>query len=134
LLFFLEFLLLLLVASLNLPSLSFPFSTEKLAEANKRAETLSRNLEKSETARKKAELAASEARAEADDAKAKAASVEELQQRLKDAESALHEQKSAQVAREQGIIKRLNSQSRRTLSNIACPFFFVCTSCFLVFD
>ncbi|KAK1669683.1 hypothetical protein QYE76_057842 [Lolium multiflorum] len=89
---------------------------EKLAEANERAETLSRNLEKSETARKKAELAASEARAEADDAKAKAASVEELQQRLKDAESALHEQKSAQVAREQGIIKRLNSQSRRTLT------------------
>ncbi|KAK1670835.1 hypothetical protein QYE76_058994 [Lolium multiflorum] len=89
---------------------------EKLAEANQRAEILSRNLEKSETARKKAELAASEARAEADDAKAKAASVEELQQRLKDAESALHEQKSAQVAREQGIIKRLNSQSRRTLT------------------
>ncbi|KAK1669713.1 hypothetical protein QYE76_057872 [Lolium multiflorum] len=89
---------------------------EKLAEANKRAETLARKLEQSETARKKAELAASEARAEADDAKAKAASVEELQQRLKDAESALHEQKSAQVAREQGIIKRLKSQSRRTLT------------------
>ncbi|KAK1632330.1 hypothetical protein QYE76_006645 [Lolium multiflorum] len=85
---------------------------EKLAEANKRAETLARKLEESETARKKAEFAASEARAEADDAKAKAASVEELQQRLKDAESALHEQKAAQAAREQGIIKRLKSQSR----------------------
>ncbi|KAK1697613.1 hypothetical protein QYE76_014310 [Lolium multiflorum] len=89
---------------------------EKLAEANERAETLARKLEQSEAARKKAELAASEARAEADDAKAKAASVEELQQRLKDAESALHEQKSAQAAREQGIIKRLKSQSRRTLT------------------
>ncbi|KAK1670195.1 hypothetical protein QYE76_058354 [Lolium multiflorum] len=89
---------------------------EKLAEANKRAETLAQKLEQSETARKKAELAASEARAEADDAKAKAASVEELQQRLKDAEYALHEQKSAQAAREQGIIKRLKSQSRRTLT------------------
>ncbi|KAK1666835.1 hypothetical protein QYE76_054994 [Lolium multiflorum] len=85
---------------------------EKLAEANERAETLAQKLEQSEAARKKAELAASEARAEADDAKAKAASVEELQQKLKDAESALHEQKSAQAAREQGIIKRLKSQSR----------------------
>jgi cytochrome c biogenesis protein ResB len=103
----------------------FHISTEKLAEANKRAETLARKLEQSETARKKAELAASEARAEADDAKAKAASVEELQQRLKDAESALHEQKSAQAAREQGIIKRLKSQSRRTLSNILNFFYFV---------
>ncbi|KAK1598493.1 hypothetical protein QYE76_048261 [Lolium multiflorum] len=89
---------------------------EKLAEANKRAEALAQKLEQSETARKKAELAASEARAEADDAKAKAASVEELQQRLKDAESALHEQKSAHAAREQGIIKRLKTQSRRTLT------------------
>ncbi|KAK1678499.1 hypothetical protein QYE76_039347 [Lolium multiflorum] len=89
---------------------------EKLAEANQRAETLARKLEQSETARKKAELAASEARAEADDAKAKAASVEELQQRLKDAESALHEQKTAQAAREQGVIKRLKSQCRRTLT------------------
>ncbi|KAK1610136.1 hypothetical protein QYE76_033809 [Lolium multiflorum] len=47
---------------------------------------------------------------------AKAASVEELQKRLKDAESALDEQKAAQAAREQGILKRLKSQSRRTLT------------------
>ncbi|KAK1619209.1 hypothetical protein QYE76_024726 [Lolium multiflorum] len=85
---------------------------EKLAEANKRADALAHKLEHSEAAREKAELAASEARAEADDAKAKAASVEELQKRLKDAESALDEQKAAQAAREQGIIKRLKSQSR----------------------
>ncbi|KAK1653655.1 hypothetical protein QYE76_071460 [Lolium multiflorum] len=84
---------------------------EKLAEANKRVDALAHKLEHSEAAREKAELAASEARAEADDAKAKAASVEELQKRLKDAESALDEQKAAQAAREQGIIKRLNQQT-----------------------
>nr|XP_051196940.1 uncharacterized protein LOC127310298 [Lolium perenne] len=89
-----------------------PSSAQKLAEANKRADTLAHQLEHSEAAREKAELAASEAKAEADDAKAKAASVEELQKRLKDAESALDEQKTAQAAREQGIIKRLKSQSR----------------------
>ncbi|KAK1678750.1 hypothetical protein QYE76_039598 [Lolium multiflorum] len=89
---------------------------EKLAEANKRADALAHKLEQSEAARKKAELVASEAKAEADDAKAKAASVEELQKRLKDVESALEEQKAAQAAREQGILKRLKSQSRRTLT------------------
>ncbi|KAK1601648.1 hypothetical protein QYE76_018814 [Lolium multiflorum] len=85
---------------------------EKLAEANKRADALAHKLEQSEAAREKAELVASEAKAEANDAKAKAASVEELQKRLKDAESALDEQKAAQAAREQGILKRLKSQSR----------------------
>ncbi|KAK1652979.1 hypothetical protein QYE76_070784 [Lolium multiflorum] len=89
---------------------------EKLAEANKRADALAHKLEQSEAAREKAELVASEAKAEANDAKAKAASVEELQKRLKDAESALDEQKAAQAAREQGILKRLKSQSRRTLT------------------
>ncbi|KAK1605088.1 hypothetical protein QYE76_028761 [Lolium multiflorum] len=87
---------------------------EKLAEANKRADALAQKLEQSEAARKKAELVASEAKAEADEAKAKAASVEELQKRLEDAESALNEHKAAQAAREQGILKRLKSQSRRT--------------------
>ncbi|KAK1662756.1 hypothetical protein QYE76_050915 [Lolium multiflorum] len=89
---------------------------EKLAEANKRADTLAHKLEQSEAARKEAELVASKAKAEADDAKAKAASIEELQKRLKDAESALDEQKAAQAAREEGILKRLKSQSRRTLT------------------
>ncbi|KAK1631771.1 hypothetical protein QYE76_006086 [Lolium multiflorum] len=87
---------------------------EKLAEANKRADALAQKLEQSEAARKKAELVASEAKAEADEAKAKAASVEELQKKLEDAESALTEHIAAQAAREQGILKRLKSQSRRT--------------------
>ncbi|KAK1692636.1 hypothetical protein QYE76_009333 [Lolium multiflorum] len=89
---------------------------EKLAEANKRADALAQKLEQSEAARKKAELVASEAKAEADEAKAKAASVEDLQKRLEDAETALNEHKAAQAAREQGILKRLKSQSRRTQS------------------
>ncbi|KAK1620932.1 hypothetical protein QYE76_026449 [Lolium multiflorum] len=86
---------------------------EKLAEANKRADALAQKLEQSEAARKKAELVASEAKAEADEAKAKIASVEELQKRLEDAEAALNEHKAAQAAREKGILKRVNSQSRR---------------------
>ncbi|KAK1664748.1 hypothetical protein QYE76_052907 [Lolium multiflorum] len=87
---------------------------EKLAEANNRADALIQKLEQSEAARKKAELVASEAKAEADEAKAKVASVEELQKRLEDAESALNEHKTAQAAREEGILKRLKSQIRRT--------------------
>ncbi|KAK1590946.1 hypothetical protein QYE76_016983 [Lolium multiflorum] len=87
---------------------------EKLAEANNRADALVQKLEQSEAARKKAELVASEAKAEADEAKAKVASVEELQKRLEDAESALNEHKTAQAAREEGILKRLKSQIRRT--------------------
>nr|XP_051221549.1 uncharacterized protein LOC127339774 [Lolium perenne] len=88
---------------------------EKLAEANKLADTLVQKLERSETARKKAELDASEAKAEADEAKAKAASVEELQKKLEDAEAALNEHKAAQATREKGILKRLNTQNRRFL-------------------
>ncbi|XP_071677004.1 uncharacterized protein [Lolium perenne] len=70
---------------------------EKLAEANKLADTLAKKLEQSEAARKKAELVASEAKAEANEAKAKAASVEELQKRLEDTETALNEHKAAQA-------------------------------------
>ncbi|KAK1615744.1 hypothetical protein QYE76_021261 [Lolium multiflorum] len=87
---------------------------EKLAEANNRADALIQKLEQSEAARQKAELVASDAKAEADEAKAKVASVEELQKRLEDAESALNEHKTAQAAREEGILKRLKSQIRRT--------------------
>ncbi|KAK1632283.1 hypothetical protein QYE76_006598 [Lolium multiflorum] len=89
---------------------------EKLAEANKRADALAQKLEQSEAARKKAELVASEAKAEADEAKAKAASVEELQKKLEDTASALNEHKAAQASREQGILKRLKTQSRRTFN------------------
>ncbi|KAK1648060.1 hypothetical protein QYE76_065865 [Lolium multiflorum] len=72
---------------------------EKLAEANKRADTLAQKLEQSEEARKKAESDASTAKAEADKAKAEAVGVEELQKRLHDAETALSEHKTAQAAR-----------------------------------
>ncbi|KAK1644188.1 hypothetical protein QYE76_061993 [Lolium multiflorum] len=89
---------------------------EKLAEANKRADTLAQKLEQSEEARKKAESDASKARAEADKAKADAAGVEELQKRLHDAETSLSEHIAAQSAREDAITKRLKSQSRRFVS------------------
>nr|XP_051212407.1 uncharacterized protein LOC127330118 [Lolium perenne] len=108
-----DFLLLSFVAIFDLSSFFF-ISTEKLAEANKRADALAQKLEQSEAARKKAKLVASEAKAEADEAKAKAASVEDLQKKLEDAETALNEHKAAQATREQGILKRLKSQSRRT--------------------
>jgi F0F1-type ATP synthase membrane subunit b/b' len=131
LLFFLDFLLLLLFAILIFLLSLFHISTEKLAEANERANALARKLEQSEAARKKAELAASKAKAEADEAKAKAAGVEELQKKLEDATSALDEHKAAQASREEGILKRLKTQSRRTFSNFADPFYFYENCCFL---
>ncbi|KAK1644515.1 hypothetical protein QYE76_062320 [Lolium multiflorum] len=79
---------------------------ENLAEANKRADTLARKLEQSEKARKKAE-------ADAKEAKAEAATVEDLRKKLHEAETSLSEHISAQSAREEAIIKRLASQSRR---------------------
>ena len=124
LLFFLDFLLLVLVAIFDLSPLFFHISTEKLAEANERADALSRKLEQSEAARKKADLAASKAKTEADEAKAKAAGVEELQKKLKDATAALDEHKAAQASREEGILKRLKTQSRRTFGNFTAPFYF----------
>ncbi|KAK1693432.1 hypothetical protein QYE76_010129 [Lolium multiflorum] len=91
---------------------------EKLAEANRLADTLAQKLEQSETARKKAELDASQAKVEADEAKAKAASVEELQKKLDDAEAALNEHNT----REKGILKRLNTQNRRFLGQTSQDF------------
>ena len=88
-------------------------------------DALSRKLEQSEAARKKADLVASKAKTEADEAKAKAAGVEELQKKLEDATAAFDEHKAAQASREQGILKRLKSQSRRTHSNIIDPFYFL---------
>ena len=98
---------------------------EKLAEANKRADTLARKLEQSEEARKKAESDASKAKAEADKAKAEAAGVEELQKRLHDAETSLSEHKTAQAAREQAILNRLDSQNRRFVSKYSIYFAFL---------
>ncbi|KAK1642342.1 hypothetical protein QYE76_060147 [Lolium multiflorum] len=72
---------------------------EKLAEANKRADALATELEQSETARMKAE--------------ADAATVEDLQKRLDDAKKALEENVAQHSAREEEILGRLESQSRR---------------------
>ncbi|KAK1615711.1 hypothetical protein QYE76_021228 [Lolium multiflorum] len=72
---------------------------EKLAEANKRADALAAELEQSETARMEAE--------------AKAAIVADLQKRLDDAKRALEENVAQHSAREEEILGRLESQSRR---------------------
>ncbi|KAK1651485.1 hypothetical protein QYE76_069290 [Lolium multiflorum] len=86
---------------------------EKLAEANKRADTLAQKLEQSKKARKKAESDANKAKADAEKAKADAAGVEDLRKRLHDAESALSDKVTEQVAREGKILSRLESQIRR---------------------
>ncbi|KAK1574646.1 hypothetical protein QYE76_008079 [Lolium multiflorum] len=91
---------------------------EKLAEANERANTLAQQLEHSEKARKKAELDATEARAEADKAKADAAGVEDLRKRLHTAETSLSDHIAAQSAREEAILKRLRTQSRRFVEEL----------------
>ncbi|KAK1642430.1 hypothetical protein QYE76_060235 [Lolium multiflorum] len=95
---------------------------EKLAEANERANTLAQQLEQSEKARKKAESDAVGARAEADKAKADAAGVEDLRKRLHDAETSLSEHITAQSAREEAILKRLRTQSRRFVARTAQEF------------
>ncbi|KAK1605008.1 hypothetical protein QYE76_028681 [Lolium multiflorum] len=95
---------------------------EKLAEANERANTLAQQLEQSEQARKKAESDAVGARAEADKAKSDAAGVEDLRKRLYDAETSLSEHITAQSAREEAILKRLKTQSRRFVARTAQEF------------
>ncbi|KAK1609614.1 hypothetical protein QYE76_033287 [Lolium multiflorum] len=95
---------------------------EKLAEANERANTLAQQLEQSEQARKKAESDAIGARAEADKAKSDAAGVEDLRKRLHDAETSLSEHITAQSAREEAILKRLKTQSRRFVARTAQEF------------
>jgi septal ring factor EnvC (AmiA/AmiB activator) len=84
---------------------------ENLAEANKRADSLVLKLEQSEKARKKAE--------------ADAAAIEDLRKRLQDAEASLSENIAQQSAREEDIIARLESQSRRFVSKYSnlCYFF-----------
>nr|XP_051230006.1 uncharacterized protein LOC127347910 [Lolium perenne] len=77
-----------------------------LAESTNRADALARKLEQSEKARKEAE-------ADAKKAKAEAATVEDLRKRLHKAENSLSEHISQQSAREEAVIKRLASQSRR---------------------
>ncbi|KAK1613783.1 hypothetical protein QYE76_019300 [Lolium multiflorum] len=70
-----------------------------LAEANKRADALALKLEQSEKAREKAE--------------SDAAAVKDLRKRLHDAENSLSEHITQQSAREEEIVTRLESQSRR---------------------
>ncbi|KAK1610651.1 hypothetical protein QYE76_034324 [Lolium multiflorum] len=72
---------------------------ESLAEANERADALAIKLEQSEKARKKAE--------------ADAAAVEDLRKRLHDAETSLSDNIAQHSAREEEILTRLESQSRR---------------------
>ncbi|KAK1649847.1 hypothetical protein QYE76_067652 [Lolium multiflorum] len=97
-------------------------SEEKLAEVNERANTLAQQLEQSEKARKKAESNAIDARAEADKAKADAAGVEDLRKRLHAAENSLSEHIAAQAAREEAILKRIRTQSRRFLNTTSQEF------------
>ncbi|KAK1697848.1 hypothetical protein QYE76_014545 [Lolium multiflorum] len=97
-------------------------SEEKMAAINERSNALAQKLEQSEEARKKAELDAVEARAEADKAKADAAGVEDLRKRLHAAENSLSEHIAAQAAREEAILKRIRTQSRRFLNRTSQEF------------
>ncbi|KAK1610065.1 hypothetical protein QYE76_033738 [Lolium multiflorum] len=97
-------------------------SEEKLSAINERANALAQKLEQSEEARKKAELDAVQARAEADKAKADAAGVEDLRKRLHTAETSLSDHIAAQSAREEAILKRIRTQSRRFVVRTAQEF------------
>ncbi|KAK1642028.1 hypothetical protein QYE76_059833 [Lolium multiflorum] len=81
---------------------------EALAKANKRADDLAANLEQSEKARKKAEQ--------------DAASVGDLRKRLHQSETALSEKITQQIAREEAIIGRLESQNRRFARKMSQDF------------
>ena len=93
---------------------------EKLAEANKRADALAAELEQSETARMKAE--------------ADAATVEDLQKRLDDAKKALEENVAQHSAREEEILSRLETQSRRFVSKCSYPCCFSCVMFWSLFS
>jgi hypothetical protein len=84
---------------LNNVTSSCCFESASLQRAEERAEALEAKLKLSEEAREKAQ--------------ADAASVEELRQRLSQAETALSDKIAEQVVREEGIIDRLEAQSRR---------------------
>ncbi|KAK1661926.1 hypothetical protein QYE76_050085 [Lolium multiflorum] len=95
---------------------------KKLVEANERANILAQQLEHSKEALKKAELDAIEARAEADKAKADAAGVEDLKKKLHTAETSLSDHIAAQSAREEALLKRIRTQSRRFVMRTAQEF------------
>ena len=91
--------------------------SENLDRAEKRADELAVKLEQSEKAREKAEQ--------------DAAAVEDLRQRLHNAESALSEKVSQQIARENAIIDRLETQNRRFVSKcFPSPAFVFIFTCF----
>jgi hypothetical protein len=73
--------------------------------ANKRADDLAVQLEKSEEARKKAEKDAS--------------SIEDLRKRLHEAETTLSDKITQQIAREENVTSRLESLNRRFVSKFA---------------
>ena len=75
---------------------------EALSKANKHADDLAIKINQNKKARKKAEQ--------------DAASIEGLRKRLHDAENALSEKTTQQIAREEAIIGRLESQNRRFVS------------------
>jgi hypothetical protein len=81
---------------------------EALGKANKRADDLAIKLEQSEKAREKAEQ--------------NAASIGDLRKRIHDAENALSEKTTQQIAREEAIIGRLESQNRRFVSKFLVLF------------
>jgi hypothetical protein len=82
---------------------------EKLAEANRRADALTIELEQSKSAHTK--------------------TVEDLQKRLDDAKKALEENVTQHSAREKEILSRLETQSRRFVSKFSPPCCFL-ASCF----
>ncbi|KAK1666759.1 hypothetical protein QYE76_054918 [Lolium multiflorum] len=81
---------------------------QALVTANKRADDLAIKLEKSEEARKKAEK--------------DAASIEDLRKRLHKAETALSDKITQQIAREENVIARLESQNRRFVRKMSQDF------------
>ncbi|KAK1677022.1 hypothetical protein QYE76_037870 [Lolium multiflorum] len=81
---------------------------EALTKANKCADDLAMKLEQSEKAREKAEQ--------------DAASVGDLRTRLHEAETALSEKVTQQIAREEDIIGRLESQNRRFVRKMGADF------------
>ncbi|KAK1660979.1 hypothetical protein QYE76_049138 [Lolium multiflorum] len=95
--------------------------SSKTAEANERANILAQQLEQSEQLAKRLSRSVG-ARAEADKAKSDAAGVEDLRKRLHDAETSLSEHITAQSAREEAILKRLKTQSRRFVARTAQEF------------
>jgi septal ring factor EnvC (AmiA/AmiB activator) len=78
------------------------FLSEALDKAEQRANALAIKLEQSEKAREKAEQ--------------DAAPVEDLRKRLQNAENALRDKISQQIAHENAIIGRLDTQNRRFVS------------------